>query len=97
MGRVTDFPTPIMKNKMQKNLLPKILIRNKKILEYIFTYLQTHPCYIITWIKKLNYIQESSKIKPFIERVFGRREIRDNPRVINTLVIIAKHVFEEEL
>ena len=56
MGRVTDFPTPIMKNKMQKNLLPKILIRNKKILEYIFTYLQTHPCYIITWIKKLNYI-----------------------------------------
>lgn len=29
--------------------------------------------------------------------MFGRREIRDNPRVINTLVVIAKHVFEEEL
>lgn len=59
--------------------------------------MQSHPCYIITWIKKQNLIQESNKLKAFIYQVFGRKEIRDNPRVINTLTVIARNIFEEEL
>ena len=51
--RIANFPTPIARNSIQKNSIPKILIRSKQIFEGIFTYLQSHPCYLITWLKKV--------------------------------------------
>ena len=95
--RVENFPTEVQKNAIQGNQIPKVLIRSKQILEGIYTYMQSHPCYIIAWIKKQNLIQESDKLKTFIYRVFGRKELMDNPRAINTLTVIARHIFEEEL
>jgi hypothetical protein len=42
-------------------------------------------------------MKESTKLKTFIYRVFGQKEMRDNPRVINTLTVIARSIFDEEL
>ena len=60
----------------------------------MYTYLHSHPCYVITWIKKL--LQEVAEVEGLIYQIYGRVEMRDNPRVINTLSVIARAVFDSE-
>ena len=70
------------------------MLRSRQIFEGMYTYLQAHPCYVITWIKKL--LHESGEVDGLIYRIYGRKEMQDNPRVINTLSVIARAVFDNE-
>ena len=94
MYRIQNFPTAVTRNQAEKNTIPKILIRSKQYIEGIFTYLQAHPCYMITWINKL--VTEPANIRPLVHMIYGKLEMQNNPRVINTLTIIAKSVFDKE-
>ena len=95
MYRINNLPTAIEKNKLKKVQIPKMIIRSKQVFEGIFTYLQSHPCYINTWIKKL--INEPQDVIPLLKKIFGKKEMVDNPRVINTLCVIARKRFDEEI
>ena len=92
--RIANFPTTIARNAIQKNPIPKILIRSKQIFEGIFTYLQSHPCYLITWLKKV--LTGPAQLRGVIYRIYGKTEMKDNPRVINTLTVIARKILDEE-
>lgn len=48
-----------------------------------------------TWIKRL--ITEPPLVVPFLKKVFGKKEIMDNPRVINTLSAMARNHFDFEI
>ena len=85
---------------MQKQIessIPKSIIRNKQVFEMIYTYLQAHPCYLINWIVKTRFFEEPTELKLLLQAIFGRREMHDNPRVINTLLVIAKSIFQHEM
>lgn len=92
--RIENFPANITRNALDKNTIPKIMVRSRQIFEGIFTYLHAHPCYMITWIKK--HIRESAEIEGLIYQVYGKKEMRDNARVINTLSVIARAIFDHE-
>lgn len=40
---------------------------------------------------------EPPLVVPFLKQIFGKKEIMDNPRVINTLSVIARHHFDAEV
>ena len=50
-ARIDSFPRPTL-DKLEdlNNNLPENILLNKQIYEVLFTYLQTHPCYLINWI-----------------------------------------------
>ena len=76
--------------------IPKSIIRNRQLFETIFGYLQMHPCYLINWIKDSKFFEEPDDMELLINAVFGRIEMKDNLRVINTLMIVAKGLFDAE-
>ena len=50
IARVLSFPKEIPIVEDIESGLPKIIILNKQVYEGLWTYLQTHPCYLINWI-----------------------------------------------
>ena len=50
ISRVLSFPREIPLHDDIDSGLPKIIILNKQVYEGLWTYLQTHPCYLINWI-----------------------------------------------
>ena len=92
VGRIHNFPNTLQSNTMLKSSTPKIMLRNKTILEELFSYLQSHPCYVITWINKI--VKEPSEIGPLIDKIFGSEEKNDNPRILNTLTVITRSIFD---
>jgi hypothetical protein len=51
-ARIEGFPIPnVEKLDDLKVQIPQVIILNKQIYEIMFTLLQTHPCYLINWIK----------------------------------------------
>ena len=94
--RVASFPTLISTHSEITSTIPKSIIRNRQLFETIFTYLQIHPCYLINWIKDSKFFEEPDDLELLISAVFGKIEIKDNPRVLNTLMIIAKGLFDVE-
>jgi len=59
-------------------------------------YLQAHPCYLINWIKGSRFFDEPKDLTLLLQAIFGKREMKDNQRVISTLTIIAKAMFDAE-
>jgi hypothetical protein len=59
--------------------------------------LQTHPCYLINWLCNTTLAEEANEIKQLISAIFGKREIVNNKRVINTLIVVAGTVFKNEI
>ena len=139
-ARIHTFPIPnIDKLDDIEVQIPKIIILNKQIYEILFTYLQTHPCYLINWICAAirqdidlfddhpqaflddAFLRENQEIKKVVDyqqaylnyseqhiemdeycylmtAIFGgMKHIRNDKRIINTLMIIASKVFEYEI
>lgn len=59
--------------------------------------MQTHPCYLINWICNTTLVEEPNEIRQLISAIFGKREIINNKRVINTLMVVASNVFKHEI
>ena len=76
--------------------IPKSIGRNRQVFEAIFTYLQAHPCYIARWIKQTKFFDEPEDLQLLLFAIFGKNEIKNNQRVIKTLMIIAKAMYDEE-
>jgi hypothetical protein len=76
--------------------IPKSITRNRQVFETIFMYLQAHPCYLINWIKGSRFFDEPKDLTLLLQAIFGKREMKDNQRVISTLTIIAKAMFDAE-
>lgn len=95
VGRIHNFPTPLQSNTLLISSIPKVMLRNKQILEDIFSYLQGHPCYVITWINKI--VKEPAEIGPLIDKIYGSQEKIDDPRILNTLTVITRSIFDRQL
>ena len=77
--------------------MPKFIIRNKQLFEVIFTFLQTHPCYLQNLICNTSIFEESGEIRMILEAVFGQKTILDNTRVLRTLMVLGGRVLAEEV
>jgi len=71
-----------------KTHLPKAIIRNKHIFEGIFTLLQAHPCYIINWIQKTTLHRQPKEVLRVLLTVYGKRELRNEPRLLLQLISV---------
>ena len=49
---------------------------------------------MINWIKETKFFNEPDDLELLLFAVFGGIEMKDNSRVLNTLMIIAKGMFE---
>ena len=94
--RCHKFPTPIAQLDNINSSIPKSIGRNRQVFEAIYTYLQAHPCYIIRWIKNTKFFEEPEDLKLLLEGIYGKREMKNNKRVLKTMMIIAKAMFDEE-
>jgi len=52
---------------------------------------------MINWITKTKFFDEPEGIKLLIYAVYGKREIKDNQRLLSTLLIVSREVFKYEL
>jgi len=52
---------------------------------------------LINWITKTELFDEPNEMRSVLVSIFGRREMLNNKRVVNTLMIIAKEVLRAEL
>ncbi len=66
-----NFPVPVEKVENVRSVLPLFILENRAAYELIFSYLQTHPCYIINMITKTHIFNELSDIKRVTHAVFG--------------------------
>ena len=94
--RIQNFPTPYASHTQIQSSIPKSISRNRQVYEAIFTYLQSHPCYLIQWIKGPRFYGEPGDLTLLLQAIFGKREMKDNQRVASTLMIVAKAMFDEE-
>ena len=95
--RIEKFPTPYATHLQIQSSIPKSISKNRQVFEAIFNFLQSHPCYLINWIKKDSAFFDSPEdLQLLLYAVFGKREMKDNQRVLNILMLIAKAMFDEE-
>jgi hypothetical protein len=52
---------------------------------------------LINWITNTIFVEESNEIRQLITAIFGKREITNNKRIINTLMVVAGVVFKHEI
>ena len=52
---------------------------------------------MINWITKTKFFDEPEGIKLLIYAIYGKREIKDNQRLLSTLLIVSREVFKYEL
>ena len=95
--RVFNFPTKVALQNQIDSSIPKSIIRNRQVFEMIYTYLQAHPCYLINWITRTRFFDEPTELQLLLQAIFGRREMTDNPRVVSTLLVIARAIFQHEM
>lgn len=93
IARINTFPARIDFLIDIKAELPKAIIRNKQIYEAIFTLLQTHPCYLINWITKTTVNRQPKEVIVILKIIFGDKEIRNDPRIIHILMLLARKIF----
>lgn len=87
-SRIEAFPIPnVDKLEDLKVQIPQVVILNKQIYEIMFTILQTHPCYLINWIKhaitkKIDLFDDHPQA--FLDKTFLSKE--GNQYIKNTLM-----------
>ena len=94
--RILQFPTPVAEHLEMQSSIPKTISRNRQVFEAIFTYLQAHPCYVIDWIKNTKFFDDPEDLHLLLSAIYGKCEMKNNPRIINTFVLIAKAMFDLE-